>query len=62
MLELKACPRCKGDLHTNRDMYGSYKQCIQCGYMNDIPNTDRILRSLKLADFNKKKVAKKKVA
>ena len=57
MLELRACPRCKGDLHTNRDMYGSYRQCLQCGYMHDIPNTDRILRSLKLADFNKKKVA-----
>ena len=62
MLELRACPRCEGDLHTNRDMYGSYKQCIQCGYMHDIPNTDLILRSLKLADFNKKKVSRKKVA
>ena len=31
MLELKACPRCKGDMHTNRDMYGSYKECLQCG-------------------------------
>ena len=59
MLELRACPRCEGDLHTNRDMYGSYKQCIQCGYMRDIPNTDLILRSLNLADFNKKKATKK---
>ncbi len=57
MLELRACPRCEGDLHTNRDMYGSYKQCIQCGYMRDLPHADQVLRSLKLSDFNKKKVA-----
>ena len=57
MLQLKACPRCEGDLHTNRDMYGSYRQCIQCGYMRDIPRADQVLRSLKLSDFNKKKVA-----
>ena len=59
MLELRACPRCEGDLHTNRDMYGSYKQCIQCGYMRDIPNKDLILKSLNLDDYNKKKVTKK---
>lgn len=59
MLELRACPRCEGDLHTNRDMYGSYKQCIQCGYMRDLPHADRVLRSLKLSDFNKKKETKK---
>ena len=57
MLQLKACPRCEGDLHTNRDMYGSYRQCIQCGYMRDLPRADQALRSLKLSDFNKKKVA-----
>ncbi len=59
MLELRACPRCEGDLHTNRDMYGSYKQCIQCGYMRDIPRNDLVLKSLNLDDFNKKKATKK---
>ena len=24
MLRLKACPRCGGDLHDNRDMHGCY--------------------------------------
>ena len=57
MLELKACPRCEGDLHTNRDMYGSYRQCLQCGYMQDLPHADQVLRSLKLSDFKKKRVA-----
>ena len=37
MLKLKACPRCEGDLHINRDMYGPYRQCLQCGYMGDLP-------------------------
>ena len=36
MLELKGCPRCQGALKTNRDMYGEYKECLQCGYMLDI--------------------------
>ena len=41
MLYLKACPRCKGDMHTNRDVYGAYSECLQCGYMVDIerPNS-----------------------
>jgi hypothetical protein len=33
---LKACPRCQGDVHINKDMYGEYKECLQCGYMVDI--------------------------
>ena len=36
MLEIKSCPRCLGDLLTNRDMYGDYKQCLQCGFLRDL--------------------------
>jgi DNA-directed RNA polymerase subunit M/transcription elongation factor TFIIS len=36
MLKLKACPRCKGDLHASKDLYGEYRQCLQCGYVQDI--------------------------
>ena len=36
MLRLKACPRCGGDLHDNRDMHGCYAECLQCGYMRDV--------------------------
>ena len=36
MLLLKGCPKCRGDLHINEDMYGEYKKCVQCGYMEDI--------------------------
>ena len=32
MLWLKGCPRCNGDLNQERDMYGEYTACLQCGY------------------------------
>ena len=35
MMLFKACPRCRGDLHVRADMYGEYKECLQCGYMVD---------------------------
>ena len=36
MIMFKACPRCQGDMHQNRDMYGEYRECLMCGYMTDI--------------------------
>jgi hypothetical protein len=33
MYWLKACPRCRGDLHDEKDFYGAYVGCIQCGYV-----------------------------
>ena len=36
MIEFKACSRCKGDVKTNRDVYGTYRQCLQCGRMQDV--------------------------
>ncbi len=32
-MQFRSCPRCEGDLHANRDMYGKYEECLQCGYM-----------------------------
>ena len=31
MLWLKTCPKCSGDLSQERDDYGPYIQCTQCG-------------------------------
>ena len=53
MLDLKACPRCKGDLHTNRDIYGSYRECLQCGYMLDIEKSSKLF-SVPIARRSKK--------
>ncbi|MBI4306598.1 MAG: hypothetical protein HY678_09810 [Chloroflexi bacterium] len=33
MLYLKACPRCHGDVKFERDMYGHYLECLQCGFI-----------------------------
>ncbi len=36
MLYLRSCPKCKGDMHADSDIYGTYRQCLQCGYLEDI--------------------------
>lgn len=38
MLYLKACTKCKGDVHLDRDSWGAYLQCLQCGWSRDIPD------------------------
>ncbi len=30
-IQTKACKRCGGDLSLERDKYGTYIECIQCG-------------------------------
>lgn len=32
MLYLKACPRCRGDVHYAVDIDGPFLQCLQCGF------------------------------
>ena len=32
MFWLKGCPKCHGDLYSDRDAYGSYVACVQCGH------------------------------
>ena len=34
-LWLKSCPRCKGDLIKQLDIYGHYIKCLQCGYIEE---------------------------
>jgi hypothetical protein len=34
---LNSCPRCNGDMVLgNKDEYGWYEQCLQCGYLRDL--------------------------
>ena len=43
MLKQKSCPRCKnGNVAIDRDHYGRYEYCIQCGYMRDLGNTVQV--------------------
>lgn len=37
MIEFKACSRCRGDVKISEDIYGAYKQCLQCGRLQDVP-------------------------
>jgi hypothetical protein len=39
MIWLKQCPRCQGDLVLDQDHYGSFKTCVQCGYLRDLVDT-----------------------
>jgi len=35
---LKACERCGGDMSYERDIYGRFRQCLQCSYLEDLPS------------------------
>ena len=35
MLYTKACPRCTGDIKLDRDNFGVYAKCLQCGFSRD---------------------------
>jgi len=37
MFWLKLCPRCCGDLFEDRDQYGKFFTCMQCGFTRDVP-------------------------
>ena len=41
MIKFKSCPKCSGDLDLNRDCYGSYLNCFQCGYIKDLDSLDK---------------------
>jgi Zn ribbon nucleic-acid-binding protein len=37
VIRFKSCPKCKtGDLTIDRDQYGWYEYCIQCGYQSEL--------------------------
>lgn len=37
VISLNSCPRCQGDtVLDNKDEYGWYEQCLQCGYLRDL--------------------------
>ena len=57
MLDFKGCPRCRGDMHVNSDIYGEYKECLQCGLMLDVREQNELVEAV-IADANdRKKVA-----
>ena len=57
MLKLKSCTHCEGDMHRNRDVYGPYDECLQCGHMVNYDPDSRLLTLLAKAEKAQKKVA-----
>jgi len=37
MINFKGCPKCQGDMVLEKDHYGWYHHCIQCGLHVDMP-------------------------
>ncbi len=42
MFFLKACPKCHGDIYIDRDIYGSFAECLQCGLLGDLKVNERL--------------------
>ena len=40
MFWFKHCPRCSGDLFEDRDQYGPFITCMQCGFTKDVARQD----------------------
>ena len=40
MFWFKQCPRCSGDLFEDRDQYGPFITCMQCGLTKDAARSD----------------------
>jgi len=40
--KFRSCSRCDGDIFIDRDLYGWFEQCIQCGYNRDLRNTVKL--------------------
>jgi len=46
MWKLRGCARCNGDVYINRDEYGWFVQCLQCGYHSELVNIDEARKQM----------------
>jgi DNA-directed RNA polymerase subunit M/transcription elongation factor TFIIS len=49
IMRVDSCPKCKGQLLLEKDNYGLYQQCLQCGYIHDL-QTFPVIDSAKIED------------
>jgi ssDNA-binding Zn-finger/Zn-ribbon topoisomerase 1 len=40
----KECPKCGGDMQLQDDMYGAFKQCVQCGLILELESVRELGR------------------
>ena len=41
MVYYRSCPKCRGDMHSREDVYGNFRECLQCGliqYLKELAN------------------------
>ncbi len=55
MLLLKACPKCGGDMQLSGDIYGSFASCLNCGFLLDVPENEKV--EVALRQLAQRKVA-----
>ena len=41
MFFFRACPKCQGDMYLDRDIYGPFVECLQCGLIRDLKVNER---------------------
>ena len=57
MVYYRSCPKCRGDMHTRRDFYGDFRECLQCGLMQDLeikPDSDAEVDKMNVLQAGKK--------
>ena len=57
MVFYRSCPKCKGDMDMRRDLYGGFKECLQCGLLQDLVQNRRV--SFSVGSSNSKGTKKK---
>ena len=43
--KLRSCPRCGGDTYIEKDFYGWYEICLQCGYRFELRDLDNFVQT-----------------
>jgi ribosomal protein S27AE len=50
----KTCPRCQGRIFLEKDQYGWYELCLQCGYLHDLHDIRKMPVQLTDAEIERK--------
>ena len=53
----KRCPKCSGNVYIDKDKFGWYEQCLQCGYIADLKNIIQVRKEIKEAILGKPREA-----
>jgi len=51
------CPKCNGNLFLDKDHYGWYEQCLQCGFTRNVEKTtDRAEKMVRVSPIAEKEL------